>query len=184
MISLQELCDTYECPSTRASRFIEPLNDAMDTYGIDTKLRIAHFLAQVGHESGRLVYVREIASGDAYDMRADLGNTEKAAIQAAAFVRSTPGRYFRGRGLIQVTGYYNYLKCGEALGIDLIKNPTLLEMPKYAALSAAWFWNSRKLNELADEDLLTKITKRINGGQNGIDDRRAILVKAKKVLGI
>ncbi|NNA37520.1 glycoside hydrolase family 19 protein, partial [Pseudomonas lundensis] len=89
---------------------------------------------------------------------------------------------FRGRGLIQITGRANYKACGEALGLDLIRQPELLEKPQYACTSAAWFWASRGLNTLADAGQFDKITQRINGGQNGAADRQALYARALKVL--
>ena len=92
------------------------------------------------------------------------------------------GFKYRGRGLIQITGRANYAACGEALGLDLVNEPELLEQPQHAAMSAAWFWSSRGLNTLADQGDLLKITKRINGGTNGLADRQALYGKALKVL--
>ena len=90
-------------------------------------------------------------------------------------------KYF-GRGLIQLTGKENYDNCGKAIGADLVNQPELLVEPNWAALSAAWFWNKKGLNELADAGDLTTITKRINGGTIGIDDRRIKTELAQKTL--
>jgi putative chitinase len=184
MITVQQLISSIRCPQSRANKWIEPLNKAMEKYEINTSLRIAHFLAQVGHESGRLIYVREIASGKAYDNRTDLGNTKPEAISIANQNRTTPGQFYKGHGLIQITGFNNHSLCGKALEIDLINQPYLLEQPDYAALSAAWFWSTHNLNSLADQDLFVKITKVINGGTNGLTDRQTILGYAKEALGI
>ena len=94
------------------------------------------------------------------------------------------GSKYRGRGLIQITGRANYKACGEALALDLINEPELLEKPQHACMSAAWFWASRGLNTLADADAgsFSKITSRINGGQNGAAERQALYAKALKVL--
>ena len=92
------------------------------------------------------------------------------------------GSKYRGRGLIQITGRANYMACGEALGIDLIKQPELLEKPQHACMSAACFWATKGLNTLADAGQFDKITQRINGGQNGATDRQALYAKALKVL--
>lgn len=155
----------------RISTFLEPLNLAMEEFQINTPARQAAFLAQIGHESGQLRYVRELASGKAYEGRLDLGNTEHG-----------DGVRFKGRGLIQVTGRANYRECGKALGLDLITHPELLEEPLHACRSAAWFWKSRGLNELADAGDFMRITRRINGGTNGMADRQALYVAAKEVL--
>ena len=147
----------------------------MSQYSIDTPARIAAFIAQVGHESGQLRYVREIwgptAQQAGYEGRADLGNTVKG-----------DGSRYLGRGLIQITGRANYTACGEALGLDLINHPDFLELPQHAAMSAAWFWSTRGLNVLADRGDFVKITRRINGGLTGLDDRQALYDRALKVL--
>jgi len=173
MITINQLTQSLRCPIARAEKWVDCINAAMFQFDINTPLREAHFLAQIGHESGRLIYTHEIASGSEYEGRKDLGNTEVG-----------DGRRFKGRGLIQVTGRTNYKSCGDALGIDFINSPELLEVPQNAALSAAWFWSIRKLNELADADNLIAITKKINGGLNGLDDRKLLLDSSKLALGI
>lgn len=171
----QQLLQILPNAGRQAGVFVPVLNAAMGKYGIVTKLRIAAFIAQVGHESGQLRYVREIwgptAQQAGYEGRVDLGN-------------NVPGDGFkyRGRGLIQITGRANNAACGEALGLDLINQPTLLEQPQYAAMSAAWFWSTKGLNTLADQGEFVKITRRINGGLNGLADRQALYEKALKVL--
>jgi len=157
--------------ASRVDQWIVPLNEAMDAYSINTPLRQAAFLAQIAYESGELRYVRELASGTAYEGRADLGNT-----QAGDGVR------YKGRGLIQVTGRSNYGSCGTALHLPLIDHPEMLELPQYAALSAAWFWDSRRLNALADNGSFKEITKKINGGYNGWAQRKEYYERAKAVL--
>lgn len=154
----------------RADVFLEPLNMAMSEFDINTPERQSAFLAQVGHESGQLRYVKELASGDSYEGRKDLGNTEPG-----------DGRRYKGRGLIQITGRANYASCGDALGLDLIVEPELLEQPINACRSAGWFWRSHGLNELADAGDFLRITKRINGGTNGLADRQALYAKAQEV---
>lgn len=153
-------------------KFLAPLNGAMTEFGISENVeRETAFLAQVLHESGGFHYVRELASGDAYEGRLDLGNTEPG-----------DGVRFKGRGLIQITGRANYRKCGAALGVDLIADPGLLESPELACRSAAWWWQAHGLNELADKGDFQAITKRINGGYNGWLDRVAYFERAKEVL--
>ena len=92
------------------------------------------------------------------------------------------GSKYQGRGLIQITGRANYMACGEALGLDLIKQPELLEKPQHACMSAAWYWATNGLNTLADTCRFDKITRRINGGQNGAADRQELYSRALKVL--
>lgn len=175
LLTADLLIEIYQCPRQRAEQFVDHLMYAMRRYGINTPLRMAHFLAQVGHESGRLKHTREIwgptPTQDRYEGRADLGNTQQG-----------DGRRYLGRGLIQLTGRSNYEQVARALGVDVVAVPQLVEAPDLAALSAAWFWNSRNLNRPADDDDFLLITKRINGGTNGLEDRRALLVKAKQVL--
>ncbi|MDR7283539.1 putative chitinase [Pseudomonas corrugata] len=147
----------------------------MQRYQIVGTKRVAAFIAQIGHESGQLVYVREIwgptPAQRGYEGRKDLGNTAAG-----------DGFKYRGRGLIQVTGRANYAACGEALGVDLVNQPELLEEPQYACMSAAWFWSTKGLNTLADAGDFERITRRINGGLNGQDDRLALWKKATEVL--
>jgi putative chitinase len=174
-ITEQQLLHIFPNAGRQAGVFVPALNTAMSRYGIVGTVRVAAFIAQVGHESGQLRWVREIwgptAQQAGYEGRADLGNTQKG-----------DGSKYRGRGLIQITGRANYTACGEALGLDLISNPELLELPQHAAMSAAWFWSTNGLNTLADQGQFAKITRRINGGLTGQDDRQALYDKALKVL--
>ena len=125
--------------STEVNRqkYIEWLNYFMPKYGIDSDKEVAAFIAQIGHESGQLRYVEELASGSAYEGRKDLGNTQAG-----------DGLKFKGRGLIQITGRFNYTQLSKDLGEDFIKHPSLLSTSKYAVQSACWFWNKNKLNDL------------------------------------
>jgi putative chitinase len=147
----------------------------MAEFEINTPARQAAFLAQIGHESGQLRYVRELASGEDYEGRKDLGNVEPG-----------DGERYKGRGLIQITGRKNYLACSMALFNDdrLIQFPELLEDPTNACRSAGWFWKSSGLNELADEGMASFgiVTRRINGGLNGMADRLTLYRKAQEVL--
>ena len=163
----EALAKAINIPLSRAQKWAPALTDAMREGDINTRLRQSAFLAQIGHESGSLVYVREIGGPSyfaKYNGRKDLGNTQPG-----------DGARFCGRGLIQVTGRSNYAKCSQALFGDdrLLKTPDLLEQPEWAAKSAVWFWSTRNLNELADADRFTDLTKKINGGTNGIEDRKA-----------
>lgn len=158
----------------KADTFSEPLSAAMNANQINTPLRQAHFLAQLGHESGSLLYTAELASGAAYEGRIDLGNTQPG-----------DGPRFKGRGLIQITGRTNYTNYGSDRGQDYITgvNPNLLATDaNIAADCSGWFWATRQLNELADNDDLLTITRRINGGTNGLDDRTNRLKLAKCLL--
>lgn len=167
-----------------ALEIIIPLNLAMEEFQINTKYRIAAFIAQIAHESGNFHYVEEIASGKAYEYREDLGNLQPQALEIAHANHSTSGQWFKGHGYIQITGYYNHKKCGEALGIDAVTNPKVLCTIENACRSAAWFWNIHNCNHLADVGLFGAITKKINGGFNGATERMTIYTKAKQVLKI
>jgi len=138
---------------------------------INTPLRQAHFLAQLAHESGELRYTEELASGEAYEDRTDLGNTEPG-----------DGRKFKGRGLIQLTGRTNYKAYGDTIGVNLLDGDNcrrLATEPELAVDVACWFWETRGLNLLADQDDVQMITRRINGSLNGLADRERQLARAK-----
>ena len=153
------------------TKYCDALLEKMTAYEINTPLRMTHFLAQVGHESGELRYCEEIASGDAYEGRKDLGNTKPG-----------DGRRFKGRGLIQLTGRANYAAYSKARGIDYTTDEgakLVAEDPETAVDVACWFWTTHNLNALADQDDITTITKRINGGLNGFEDRKAKLARAE-----
>ncbi len=138
-------------------------------YGImDSKLRLAHFMAQLVHESRSFRYMEEIASGQAYEGRIDLGNTEPG-----------DGKRFKGRGPLQLTGRANYRAFGRRIGIDLERHPEIAALPSIGLHIALEYWKDRKLNGLADADDVIGITKRVNGGLNGIEDRKAHLAKIK-----
>lgn len=166
---------------TQAGVFISALNTAMTHRNINTPKRIAAFLAQVGHESGQLQYVRELGNDqylskyDTGSLAARLGNTPQA---------DGDGQKYRGRGLIQITGRDNYRACSLGLFGDdrLLFIPELLEKPQWAAESAAWFWEQKGLNELADRDQFNSITRRINGGLNGLEDRLQLWARARALL--
>ena len=158
------------------AEFAPRLKKIMANRQIDTPLRQAHFLAQVGHESGEFRFRAEIANGEAYQGRVDLGNLQPG-----------DGRKFKGRGLIQLTGRANYGDYGRAIGreAELLEQPELIETdPELCVDVAGWFWAKRNLNSFADADDLTTLTKRVNGGLNGIDDRRRLLMRAKALLGV
>ena len=173
MITGTQLQSIMPFAKARIPSFVAPLNAAMYEFHINSPLRQAAFIAQIAHESGELRYVEEIASGIAYEHRKDLGNTQPG-----------DGMKFKGRGLIQITGRNNYHECGKALGVDLITNPELLETNDMACRSAAWFWASRGLNDRADMGDFERITKRINGGLNGYQERLAYHARAKMALGV
>lgn len=195
MITIQQLKTIMPFAGPRGAAFLDPLNAAMDEFGISTPVRVGMFLAQVGHESGSLRYTCEIASGAAYNGRKDLGNTLDAAFAIAAQYGALPGPFWKGRGLIQITGYNNYFACSRDLYKDplhLLHNPSALELPGAAARSAGWFWWSNQLNNLADAGDFDGVCDLVNRGRktpavgdaNGYDDRASFYSRAQRVLGV
>lgn len=168
-------------PSSVVEQRAKELNDAMELFGIKTPVAQAMFLAQIMHESGELRHVEEIASGKAYDtgsLAKRLGNTPEA---------DGDGQKFKGRGYIQITGTYNYSDISKDFDIDFLSNPEELSDPVVAAQSAAWFWNKKNLSQKAGAGTLDNfkaVTKTINGGYNGLDDRLKYWARAKKEYGL
>ena len=157
---------------SRAQQLLPYLNQAMAEGGINTPRRQAAFLAQLAHESVGLTHFEEIASGAAYEGRADLGNTQPG-----------DGVRYKGRGPIQLTGRSNYRAAGAALGLDLEGNPRRAADVDVGFRVAVWFWNSRNLSASADAGNFDYITYRINGGYNGKASRDTYHARAKQVLG-
>ena len=182
-------------------KWLGPLADTFTKYGINTTQRQACFIGQCQHESNNFrtleenlhysaaglmrVWPSRFPSTDVADQYAN--NPEKIANKVYAGrvgnVEDSDGFAFRGRGLVQLTGREAYANCGSGLGVDLINNPDMLFDPEYACLSAGWFWNKKGLNDLADTQDYETMTKRINGGIIGLDDRKAKIAKAISVLG-
>ena len=154
--------------------YYDPLVAGMKKHDITSNLRMAHFIAQIGHETASFLFAEEIADGSAYEGRSDLGNTQ-----------SGDGKRFKGRGLIQLTGRANYAAYSKDSGVDYVAKPELVASDPFVAVDVAcWFWNTHGINKLADKDDVKAVTKAINGGFNGLDDRIEYLVRAKAVLGI
>ena len=182
-------------------KWCKPLIDTFIKYNISTTQRQAAFIGQCQHESNNFRTLEEnlhysadglmrtwpsrFPSADVAQQYAN--NPEKIANKVYAGKlgnnQENDGWTFHGRGLIQLTGRENYERCGEAIGVDLINQPQLLVEPHYAAMSAGWFWNKAGLNALADSKDYDTMTKRINGGLNGLDDRKLKIAKALSVLG-
>jgi putative chitinase len=183
------------------AKWEEPLQATFDKYDINTPKRQSAFLGQCAHESGNFKTLQEnlnySAEGLMKTWPSRFPNLEYAANYARNAAKIAGKVYngrlgntseeeaakYLGRGLIQLTGKENYERCGLAIGVDLLSNPTLLLDPRYAAMSAGWFWNKKGLNELADQQEHGQITKRINGGTIGLDDRIAKTTKAAQALG-
>ena len=157
----------------KIERYFDPLIRGMKKYDITTHRRMTHFLAQLAHETASFRYAEEIADGSAYEGRGDLGNTELG-----------DGKRFKGRGLIQLTGRSNYAAYSQDSGVDCVARPEVVATDPFVAVDVAcWYWNKHQLNRLADQDDVKAVTKVINGGYNGLDDRVAYLNRAKAVLG-
>lgn len=157
------------------NRIVEAISDTfsttLDKYQINTTLRIAHFMGQVTHECAGFRTTEEFASGSAYENRKDLGNIKKG-----------DGKRYKGRGLIQLTGRANYKRIGDILDLPLEDQPELAAEPSISLDIACEYWKDRNINDAADRDDLVKATKLINGGLNGLDDRRKYLYRAKDAL--
>lgn len=175
------LAEAMGCSLARARQMVDPFIGAMVAAQITTPLRAAHWCAQIGHESAGLVYMEEIASGAAYEGRADLGNTQPG-----------DGRRFKGSGPIQLTGRHNFTRFSQwCFAKRYVTSPTYFvdhpekvrNDPRWGFLAASWYWTVARpqLNALADADNLDGVTRAINGGTNGIADRRERLARCKKL---
>lgn len=194
-------------PATSSSTlqtFVEPFNKAASKFEINTALRMAAFLSQTGHESAGLKFVAENLNYSTDSLLRVFPKYFKTRTLAESYARQPAkiaarvyggrmgngaeatgeGWKFRGRGLIQLTGKNNYTSFANAMGMTLDEAVAYLETPEGACMSAAWFWSTNGLNALADKSDVVSMTKRINGGTNGLEDRQALYMKAKKALGI
>jgi len=183
------------------AKWLKPLEDTFSKYHINTPKRQAAFIGQCAHESGNFKTLQENLNYSAEGLMKTWPSrfpTKEIADQYARQPAKIAGKVYNGRlgnaseeeaakylgrGLIQLTGKENYGNCGSGIGVDLLSNPDLLTTPEYAALSAGWFWNKKGLNDLADSGDIETMTKRINGGLIGLEDRKAKIAKAEQVLG-
>lgn len=203
------------CPMAVAEKWAQPLNTACQLFQITSEKRLAAFLAQVGHESLNLTKTKEALSYRADRIR-EIGNRSKpgtrwrSLVARADQLAGNPERFanavyggrmgngpeasgdgyrYAGRGLIQLTGRFNYQAIRDHLLAklnstpDFEKHPELVESPQYAALTAAAFWSDNDLNELADQGAIDAISRKVNGGEEGLKDRRARYTMALKALG-
>lgn len=173
LLAVQAICNTK---APRIEAIYPELIKALDRWDCTTPLRMAMFVAQTAHETGTYRYLREIASGEAYEGRLDLGNTQPG-----------DGKRFPGRGLMQLTGRGLYTKCSEELYWPrdlLITQPELLEQPAYAANSAGWYWDLKNLNRFSDASDIVGASRRINGGRTGLAERVELYKRACYALGI
>ncbi|MCV0147186.1 glycoside hydrolase family 19 protein [Pseudomonas aeruginosa] len=207
LITEQQLLQIFPNAGPQAGVFAGALNRGMTRFGITPPARVAAFLAQIGHESSQLTRLVENLSYSARGLAATWpsryrgadGNPNALALNLArhpqAIANNTyasrngngdeasgDGWRYRGRGLLQITGRANYRTAGAGLGQPLEAEPELLEQPDWAALSAAWWWSTHGLNELADRGEFAAITRRINGGTNGQAERLELWERAKRVL--
>lgn len=161
----------------RAKQYLDPLNAALEEFGINTPLRAAHFLGQLAHESMDLKYWVELWGPTKaqlrYEGRLDLGN-----------VVAGDGKRYMGRGPIQTTGRANYTRVAKALQIDCVAHPELLSTPEHGFRAAGLFWQDNNCNKFADADDIVGLTRKINGGSNGLGDRIERTKKAKAALGL
>lgn len=200
-ISSAQIREIMPAAGFHANVYAGALDAAMARFHIDTPRRAAAFLAQVAHESAQLICVEEnlnysaaslhsvwpshfdLPTAAAYAHQPEkIANRAYANRDGNADEASGDGWRYHGRGLLQVTGRENYAKCGAGIGFDVGRIPTLLIQPDPAALSAAWFWSIHDLNAAADAGDFEQITRRINGGLNGLAERTAFWTKAKSVL--
>ena len=182
-------------------KWLEPLLETFEKYEINTPKRQACFIGQVMHESGGFKHLVENLNYSAKGLVSTWPSRFPTLEYAEEFARNPEkiankvysgrmgnteegdGAKYIGRGLIQLTGKENYANCGLGLGVDLLGNPDWLSDPKYAALSAGWFWNKKNLNQYADINDIETMTKRINGGTIGLEDRKAKIAMVSKYLG-
>ena len=197
-----QLAQILKMKPAKAGEWIDAINETFEKFDISTPERQACFLGQCAHESGGFTALSEnlnysaaslcrvwpkrfptMNDGQNYEKNPQkIANKVYASRMGNGDEESGEGYAYRGRGLIQLTGKSNYQACGEALGVDLVENPDLVATPQYAALSAGWFWNKNKLNAYADKNDMEGLTKKINGGTHGIEDRVARTQAAIDVL--
>ena len=196
----EQLAQALNMSPAKAEEWVDAINTTFETFGIDTPEQQASFLGQCGHESAgftalveNLNYKAEslckvwpkrfpsLEMAQPYHRNPEaIANHVYANRMGNGDEESGDGWNFRGRGLIQLTGRDNYRACGEALGADLESDPDLVSQPMYAALSAGWFWHKNHLNNIAQD--ITAVTKKINGGTHGLEDRVARTQRALDAL--
>ena len=171
--TMREVAPTFSgAPAASQAKIIAEagavLAATLESYDITSRLRIAHFLGQTCEESAGYRTTEEFASGREYEGRQDLGNTQKG-----------DGPRYKGRGLLQLTGRANYADYGKALAVDLVNNPTLAAQPALSLKIACEYWKRHDINADCDRDDAQAVTRKVNGGLNGLSDRIAFTQKAK-----
>jgi putative chitinase len=201
ILTTAQLRNALDIPTKRAELWVDPINETLERFKINEAIQIAAFLAQVGHESAQLSVTEEnlnysanglrsvfpkyftVEQADQYARKPEkIANRVYANRMGNGDEASGDGWRYRGKGLIQITGKHNHERCGNSLGLDLIANPELLLETTNAALSAGWFWYSRGLNGIAGD--IRAVTKVINGGLNGLEDRQRLFKLSKMALGV
>lgn len=180
-LTAQLLASLMQCPVSRAEPFIDSCNFMLDQYDISTSLRLAHLCAQYGHETGGLLYMRELWGPTSQQAKYDppnalatsLGNTSKG-----------DGYTFRGAGWCQLTGRANFQRASNDLCIDFVAKPDEVATSEFAPVVGGLFWQWGNINAAADRDDVQAVTRKINGGLTGLADREARLAKCKTILGI
>ena len=170
-----QTCLPYSTESNR-QKYLPFINIGIDKYIPSDLNVIAMFIAQIGYESGSLKYNTEIASGSAYEGRKDLGN-----------IFAGDGVRYKGRGLIQITGRINYQKLSDNFGVNFIDNPYLVASPEWAVFASMWWWENAGLNATArfsTEVQFKAVTRKINGGLNGYNDRYSLWMNCLKTFNI
>lgn len=170
-LTSEQLSKIYPLAKHRVDKYLPYINVTLTEFGINTPMRVASFLAQIGHESAQLFYTEEIASGKAYEGRQDLGNNQPG-----------DGVRFKGRGFIQTTGRKNYQLCATKFGIPLDQMASWLMTPEGACRSSGFFWERNNLNKISDRGDVVAVTKIVNGGKNGLAERIKYYENALKVL--
>lgn len=180
MLTIEQFKKLFpNCPKAKIDEYFKNLCLTMDRFGINSKKRMKMFLAQLAHESYQFKYLEEIWGPTEQQKKYEppstvatrLGNSEKG-----------DGFKFKGRGALQLTGRANYKTVGDYFKVDFIKNPEKAASPEWAFMIAGWFWETRKLNELADKEDLIGVTKKVNGGLNGLEDRKKYYDKFETIL--
>lgn len=175
-ITRDQLAKIFPMAKSRIDKNLPFINSTLLEFGIDTPMRVAAFLAQIGHESAQLYYVEEIASGEAYDtgnLAKRLGNTPE---------KDGDGQRYKGRGYIQTTGWANYSLCAKKFNKTMDELIEWLKTPEGACRSSGYFWSRNGLNKVADTGSVEAVTKIVNGGKNGLEERIKYYNVALKVL--
>lgn len=180
-VTEQQLLAIMPNAKNKAKLYLPYVNGYAETFKIDTPLRMAHFLAQVAHETMELTHIREIGN-EVYCHKYEVGKLAKML----GNTQKGDGYRYKGRGMMHLTGRANYQAYTNSKYCrgDVVNEPQLLEKPLGATKSGMWYWWSRGLNEIADTDNIVAVTKKVNGGTNGIESRKKYLARAKKALGM